>query len=214
MTDSELAPKPRAKRLPPEQRRKQIIEAAVDLIVSNGHSGCTLEQVAQHADISKPLIYKYFPKRDELLRAILQHEFAELNVRGFETISDNVPIERIVRATVERALHYYHDRGPILRLLSTDPVIATMARQDGRKKRDGTSEYFVNKFIEHYGVPEDIATIAVTMVINAPIHSMSYLSKQGIDLDQTIEVWSEFILGGWRALQHRYGDDKPESFPQ
>lgn len=209
MTNSELAPKPRARRLPPEQRRQQIIEAAVDLIVSNGHSGCTLEQVAQHADISKPLIYKYFSKRDELLKAILNHEFAELNVRGFETIPNNVPIERIVRATIERALRYYHDRGPILRLLSTDPVVAKMAKQDGREKRDGTSDYFVNKFMEHYGVPTDVAVIAVTMVINAPIHSMSYLTRKGIDLDQTIEVWSDFILGGWQALQHKYGSTEP-----
>lgn len=200
--------KPRAKRLTPEARRKQIIEAAVDLIVSTGHSGCTLEQVAQHADISKPLIYKYFPKRDELLRAVLQHEFTELNVRGFQTIPKDIPIERVVRTTVEQALHYYHDRGPILRLLATDPVIAKMAREDNRSKRDGTSEYFVARFTEHFAVPEDVAIVAVTMVINAPIHSMSYLSKKGVDLDRTIEVWSDFIVGGWQALQKKYGQSK------
>lgn len=188
----------------PEERRLQILEAAVKLIVSNGHSGCTLEQVAQSAGISKALIYKYFSKREELLLAILEHEFAELNGRGLDTIPEDIPIERVVRGTVERALRYYQDRGPILRLLSTDPVIASQAAKGNRASRQGTSKYFMNRFIKHFGVPEDVALIAVTMVINAPIASMSYLRRRNIDLDRTIDVWTEFIIGGWQALEKRY----------
>jgi AcrR family transcriptional regulator len=188
----------------PAARRQQIIEAAVQLIVSTGHSGCTLEQVADAAGISKPLIYKYFAKRDDLLKALLEQEFAELHGRGLNTIPKKVSFDRIVRATVERALHYYHERGPILRLLSADPAVADMTRTANRSSWSDTSQYFVERAVDEFKIPRDVAMIAVTMVINAPIHSMPYLRRRKVDIDRTVDVWSEFILGGWRAVEARY----------
>ncbi len=199
----------RAKRMAPAARRQQIIQAAVELIVSTGHSGCTLEQVADAAGISKPLIYKYFPKRDDLVKALLEQEFAELHGRGLNTIPKKVPFDRVVRATVERALHYYHDRGPILRLLSADPAVVDLSRTANRSSWSDTSRYFIDRAVDQFKIPKDVAMIAVTMVINAPIHSMPYLRRRNVDIDHTVEVWTEFILGGWRAVEARYR--KPRS---
>jgi AcrR family transcriptional regulator len=196
----------RASRLPPEQRRTQILDSAVTLILAAGHSGCTLEQVAAAAGISKPLIYKYFPKREDLLNAILEREFADLSGRGLDTLPRDIPIERVIRGTVERALHYYFERGPIVRLLSGDPAVAAMARTRNRNSRVNTADFFVKRFIDTYAVPKDVAVIAVTMVVNAPIHSIPALRRRGINADRTIDVWSEFIIGGWKALEVRYGD--------
>jgi AcrR family transcriptional regulator len=195
---------PRARRLPPDLRRAQILDSAVALIVSTGHSSVTLEQVAAAAGISKPLIYKYFPRREDLLKAILEREFADLSGRGLDTIPRDIPIERVIRGTVERALHYYAERGPIIRLLSADPALAAQLRAGNRGSRRSTTDYFVQRFVEVYGVPKDVAVIAVTMVVNAPTISMGSIRRRGIPTDRTIEVWSEFIIGGWKALEARY----------
>lgn len=197
--------RPRAKRMSREERRQSIVDAAVNLILETGHAGCTLEQVATEAGISKALIYKYFPKRETLLTAILDREIKALSGRGLDNIPARVPVDRIIRGTVERALRYYHDHGPILRLLSTDPLIAELTRASNRSSRSNTTDYFVKRLKTEYGVPEDVALIAVTMVVNAPIHSMAYLRNHAVDIERTIDVWTEFILGGWQALQKRYG---------
>jgi len=189
----------------PAARRQQIIDAAVQLILSTGHSGCSLEQIADAAGISKPLIYKYFPKREDLLNVLLEQEFAELHGRGLNTIPKKVSFDRVVRATVERALHYYHERGPILRLLASDPAVADLARAANQSSRSDAAHYFVERAIDEFDVPRDVAMIAVTMVINAPIHSMPYLRRRNVAIDRTVEVWSEFILGGWQAVAARYG---------
>jgi AcrR family transcriptional regulator len=190
----------------PEARRKSIVEAAVDLILQTGHSSCTLEQVAEHAGISKALIYRYFPRREELLGAIMQNEFQALSGRGLDNVPRDAPVEQVIRGTVERALRYYHDHGPILRLLSSDPSVVELAQRGNRSSRTRTTDYFVKTLRKHYGVPKDVALIAVTMVVNAPIHSMRYLQREKVDIDRTVEVWSEFIVGGWEALQKRYGN--------
>jgi AcrR family transcriptional regulator len=189
----------------PQARRQSIIEAAADLILQTGHAGCSLEQIAEHAGISKALIYRYFPRREALLEAILEREFEALSGSGLDSVPDKVPVEEVIRATFERALRYYHDRGPILRLLASDPAVAELARAGNRASRSSATSYFVERLRKHYRLPKDVATIAVTMAVNAPIHSMTYLKRQRIDLDRTIDVWTEFMLGGWRALQERYG---------
>src|SRR6516162_11144501 len=130
-----MTPRPRAKRMAPEARREKILDAAVELILAAGHAGCSLEDVARAAHISTPLIYKYFPKREELLKTLLEREFRELRGRGLDSVPRDVPAERVIRATVESALTYYFERGPIIRLLSNDPALAAEARAGNRASR-------------------------------------------------------------------------------
>jgi len=164
----------------------------------------SLEQVAAAAGISKPLIYKYFPRREDLLKALMDREFSVLAGRGLNTIPRDIPIERVIRGTVESALHYYAERGPIVRLLSADPALAAQMRAGNRGSRRSTTDYFVKRFTEVFGVPQDVAIIAVTMVVNAPTVSMGSIRRRGIPTDRTIEVWSEFIIGGWTALEAKF----------
>ncbi len=197
--------RPRANRLPPEQRREIILDAAVELILASGHTSVSLEDVAKAAHISTPLIYKYFPKREALLKALLDREFKELRGRGLDSIPRDVPAERIIRSSVERALTYYFERGPIVRLLSADPALSGLARAGNRASRVSTTDYFTRKFMDSYGVPSDVARIAVTMVVNAPILSMASLKRRDISAERTIDVWSRFIIGGWKALEAAFG---------
>ncbi|MCB1694315.1 MAG: TetR/AcrR family transcriptional regulator [Pseudomonadales bacterium] len=195
----------RARRMAPAERRVQILDAAAALILRNGHSNCTLEQVANVAGVSKPLIYKYFPRRDDLMIALLTREFDELAGHGLDALPKDMAVGQVAGLTIERALRYYDERGPILKILSSDPAVTAAARAGNRASRTNTTDYFIKRSVKEYGVPEDVATIAVTMVVNAPIHSVSYLNRKDIDIEQTIEVWREFVAGGWRALEERYG---------
>lgn len=191
----------------PEARREFIIDAAIELVLEKGHSSFSLEQVAASAGISKPLIYKYFPNREELLQSILDREFKALRGKGLDKIPKDVPPEQIIRNAVERTLLYYHEHGPILRLLASDPLVRDMHLRGQKKGRANASAFFVKRLSEHYGLSKEVATIADTMVVNAPIQSMKYLKRQGIDIHKTIEIWTEFIIGGWQALEARYGED-------
>jgi AcrR family transcriptional regulator len=54
-----------------DSRRKQIMEASLDLFASKGYSNCSISQLASHAGISKGLIYNYFESKEALLIAIV-----------------------------------------------------------------------------------------------------------------------------------------------
>lgn len=64
----------RAAHLGPERRRPQVLDAALKLFLRNGYEGTSMEQLAQAAGVTKPVIYACFDSKDELFRALLARE--------------------------------------------------------------------------------------------------------------------------------------------
>jgi AcrR family transcriptional regulator len=62
-----------ARRLPPEQRREQLLDAALSLIPA-GFDTVTMESVAKRAEVTKPVLYDLFANRGELISALLERE--------------------------------------------------------------------------------------------------------------------------------------------
>ena len=62
----------RRARLPGEERRRQIIEAAAALFSRKGFGGTTTRQVAEAAGVSEPTIFKYFASKEDLYAAIIE----------------------------------------------------------------------------------------------------------------------------------------------
>ena len=63
---------------PPRQRRKQarpqeLLESALALFVEKGFAATRAEEVAQRAGVSKGTLYLYYPSKEELLKAVIEH---------------------------------------------------------------------------------------------------------------------------------------------
>lgn len=198
----------RAQRMSPEQRREQILDSAVDLIVARGLSSCTLEEVAVQARISKPLIYKYFSRLQDLLKALVEREYHYLRRSGLDIFPRDMPYEELVHRSTLLAIEYLYERGPIIRLLASDRSVASLAHRQDRDERSNITEYFTKRRIDVYGMPKDVATIVSTMTINAPILSARALKRKGISARRSAEVWGEFIIGGNNAIAAKYGKRK------
>ena len=63
-----------------ESRRKQIMDAALELFASEGYSHCSISQLASHAGISKGLMYNYFRSKEALLIAIIEEGMEDIMV--------------------------------------------------------------------------------------------------------------------------------------
>ncbi len=62
---------PRWRRLP-EERPRQIIDAAFQIFSDLGLEGARLDEIARLAGVSKGTIYLYFPSKEELFRAVIE----------------------------------------------------------------------------------------------------------------------------------------------
>ena len=207
------SPAPKA-RLSAEERRAQIMDSATDLILGRGLAHCTLEEVAVAAGISKALIYRHFSSRDELLKALLEREFAILRGRGLGAFAPDAPFERVLRISTQRTFEYLHERGAILRELFSDRSVVELLQERDRAERMESTRFFVEKSIRTYHVPPEVAKIVAVITINAPSAAARGLRRFGFAPELSAEVWTEFVLGGWAAVGARFGAaGKPEALP-
>ena len=64
----------RTPRLPPEERRRQLLDAALEVLAEEGFDALTVEAVARRAGLTRPVIYDQFGDLDGLLLALVDRE--------------------------------------------------------------------------------------------------------------------------------------------
>src|SRR5689334_24751423 len=61
----------RGGRLPRVARRRQLLAAAQEVFVAQGYHGAAMDDIAERAGVSKPVLYQHFPGKLELYLALL-----------------------------------------------------------------------------------------------------------------------------------------------
>jgi AcrR family transcriptional regulator len=89
---SETVDSPRGGRLPRSVRRQQLLAAAQEVFVANGYHAAAMDDIAERAGVSKPVLYQHFPGKLDLYLAILDTHAAVLidSIRaGLAATDDN-----------------------------------------------------------------------------------------------------------------------------
>ncbi|MFE9745262.1 TetR/AcrR family transcriptional regulator [Saccharothrix saharensis] len=63
-----------APRLPPAQRRDQLLDGALGLLAEGGFDAVTMEAVARRSGVTKPVVYELWANRAEVVAALLRRE--------------------------------------------------------------------------------------------------------------------------------------------
>jgi AcrR family transcriptional regulator len=71
----------------PEQRREQLIDAALEVILERGYGGVSIEAIAREAGVTRPVVYDHFPNLNRLLHAVIERE----ERIALEQLADVVP---------------------------------------------------------------------------------------------------------------------------
>ena len=61
----------RPTRLPRSERRRQLLQAAQEVFVAQGYHAAAMDDIADRAGVSKPVLYQHFPSKLELYLALL-----------------------------------------------------------------------------------------------------------------------------------------------
>src|SRR5438045_8773115 len=73
--------RPRSSRLPRHERRRQLLDAALEVFVSQGYHAAAMDDIAERAGVSKPVLYQHFPGKLELYLALLDTHFDAILAR-------------------------------------------------------------------------------------------------------------------------------------
>ncbi|GKQ40296.1 TetR/AcrR family transcriptional regulator [Streptomyces sp. A012304] len=103
---------PAYRRLSVEERRRQLLSAALELFAHRAPEDVSLDDVAEAAGVSRPLVYRYFPGgKQQLYEAALRSAAEELR-HCFDEPHDGPLLPRLARA-LDRYLTFVdqHDTG-------------------------------------------------------------------------------------------------------
>src|ERR1700716_4055811 len=104
-------------RLGRAERRDAILEAADALVAAGDVEAVTMETVAERAGVSRPLVYKHFANRRELLAALYEREAALLHAELAADVEAADTVEEMFRALIRGALRAQASRGATLAAL-------------------------------------------------------------------------------------------------
>jgi AcrR family transcriptional regulator len=69
-------------------RRRQLLEAALDIFLKFGFRKTSMDEVARAARVSRQGLYLHFPKKEALFRAVVQHALGSALARASECLAN------------------------------------------------------------------------------------------------------------------------------
>ena len=96
MTESPL----RGQRLPRQARRKQLLGAAQEVFVAHGYHAAAMDDIAERAGVSKPVLYQHFPGKLDLYLALLEEHATALVKRVRTALESTTNNKQRVTASV------------------------------------------------------------------------------------------------------------------
>jgi AcrR family transcriptional regulator len=85
--------RPTFKRLPRAVREQQMLDAAVRVFSRRGFHEASMDEIADEADISKPMVYAYLGSKDDLFRACVNREGTRLLESIVAVVGEDLPAD-------------------------------------------------------------------------------------------------------------------------
>jgi len=158
MLPATSAASPRGTRLPRLARRRQLLDAAMEVFVARGYHAAAMDEIAERAGVSKPVLYQHFPGKQELYLALLDESVESLldAVRtALRSTNDN---RQRVSATFGAYFEYVAEHRGTFRLVFESDFTNDPAVRERLDKADRECSDMVSQVIkEDTGLTDDEA---------------------------------------------------------
>src|SRR5947208_7902304 len=107
----------RTSRLPRGARRLQLLSAAQEVFVAQGFHAAAMDDIADRAGVSKPVLYQHFPGKRDLYLALLDENAEALVESVRAALASTTDNKQRVLATVRAYYEYVGEKGGAFRLI-------------------------------------------------------------------------------------------------
>lgn len=184
-------------RLSAAERREQLLAVAAELFARHGYHGLSMEQLADGAGVSKPVLYQHFASKHELYLAVVRDAVAALEavVRGaLEGTADN---EERIHGAVGAYFDFVHTRRYQLLFASGE-----LADADVRAEVEGAERRLAGAvgalIAADAGLSERAAQLLASSVQGLAMEGARWwLEHPEITRDEAVRLLSRLV---WRGL--------------
>jgi AcrR family transcriptional regulator len=187
-------------RLPRTARRAQLLVAAQEVFVRSGYHGAAMDEIAEQAGVSKPVLYQHFPGKLELYLALLD-QHAEALVTAVRQALDSTHDNKLrVGASIAAYFEFVDREGAPFRLVFESDLTneqAVRERVDTVTKR--CADAIAEVISEDTDLPTDEARLlGVALTGMAQVSARYWLTSEGaIPRDAASRLIGQL---SWRGL--------------
>ena len=111
----------RRKRISGPERRKLLLDKALELFASRGYHAVSIDQIAAAAEVTKPVVYDHFGSKQELYLEVCRSIREALLAAGKSVIFPANGLERRIRAGVDSFFAFSERNPAAIQVLQTPP---------------------------------------------------------------------------------------------
>ena len=187
-------------RLPRDERRAQLLVAALEVFTAAGYHSAAMDEIADRANVSKPVLYQHFPSKLELYLAVLDLHIDSLVFAIQKAIASNRENSSRVAATVEAYFRFIDSEGEAFRLLfESDMNLEPQVRERlNRMTYDCAAAVSAVISIDTGLGKEESMMLAVGIIGTVQTTARHWLDRDGkIDRQRATELVMNLI---WRGI--------------
>jgi AcrR family transcriptional regulator len=167
-----MAPQPsalgRTTRLPRSARRRQLLAAAEEIFVAHGYHAAAMDDIAERAGVSKPVLYQHFPSKLELYLALLDTHCDALAARTRAAMAATTDNRDRVRGAMQAYFDLIDHESEAFRLvLESDLRNEPAARERVDRAERESIEAIADTIMSDTGVSRDHAELLAAGLVGS-----------------------------------------------
>jgi len=168
-------------RLPRDERRAQLLTAALEVFTAAGYHAAAMDEIADRAGVSKPVLYQHFPSKLDLYLAVLDLHVDSLVYTIQRAIASTKDNADRVRATVDAYFNFIEEEGEAYRLLFESDMNVEPAVRERLSRMTYDCAAAVSAIIAaDTGIPEEAAMLlGVGLIGTAQFTARYWLERDG-----------------------------------
>ena len=188
-------------RLPRPARRRQLLGAAREVFVAQGYHAAAMDEIAERAGVSKPVLYQHFPGKLDLYLALLDSACDEVidNCRqALAATHDNKT--RVAAAMAAFYSYVAGERGAFRLVFESDLTSEPAVREHVERVTSECAAMIADVIHDDTGLPaEQSRLLAVSLVGMAQVSARFWVSESS-ELSQAEAI--ELVSGlAWRGIR-------------
>jgi len=200
--------RPRSNRLPRHERRRQLLDAALEVFVSRGYHAAAMDEIAERAGVSKPVLYQHFPGKLELYLALLDESVDILVETVREALRSTTDNKQRVGATFGAYFEFVAGQGQAYRLVFESDLSNESAVRDRLERAQRESAALISQVVrQDAGLTEEEAhLLSVGLVGLAQVTARYWLSMRDVmpreAAEQLVARLAWRGISGWPRSDH------------
>jgi len=170
--------RPRGGRMPRRERRVQLLSSALEVFVAQGYHAAAMDDIADRAGVSKPVLYQHFPGKLELYLALLDASCDDIIDNCREALASTQDNKLRVAATVDAFYEYVaSDSGAFRLVFESDLTNEPAVRAQLDRVLTECADMIALVIHEDTGLPAEASRlVAVSMVGMAHVSARFWLA--------------------------------------